>query len=188
MKKKPLNTEVRFLISAIIAILVASPCHAGSKTLLEAGNIGQIALPFSAALISLWKDDHIGFFQEAEGLIYTEAVVQGLKFSVHEKRPNGNNYQSFPSGHTASAFQAASYLQFRYGASYGLPAYAVASMVGFSRVNNQKHYWHDVAAGAAIATGIQYLITEKSYSLSQFFIAPYTDEHTRIGLVGGFSW
>ncbi len=38
----------------------------------------------------------------------------------------------------------------RYGWDYGIPAYAAASFVGYSRVESGKHYAHDVVAGAAI--------------------------------------
>ena len=38
----------------------------------------------------------------------------------------------------------------RYGWGYGVPAYALASFVGYSRVESRQHYAPDVIAGAAI--------------------------------------
>ena len=38
----------------------------------------------------------------------------------------------------------------------GVPAYALASFVGLSRVNDNKHYIHDVLAGATIGTAFGY--------------------------------
>ena len=57
------------------------------------------------------------------------AVVYVLKPLVDRTRPDGG-HQWFPSGHTASAFAGAAFLQMRYGWALGAPAYAVASFVG----------------------------------------------------------
>ncbi|MOA60857.1 PAP2 superfamily protein [compost metagenome] len=40
-----------------------------------------------------------------------------------------------------------------------MPAYVAAGAVGWSRVESDNHYWRDVIAGAAIATGFSYLFT-----------------------------
>ncbi len=82
-----------------------------------------------------------------------------LKRVVHETRPNGNPH-SFPSGHTTIAVAGAAFLQERYGWTYGVPAFAVASFVAYSRVRADKHWWHDVVAGAAVAIGIDTMLTE----------------------------
>ena len=59
------------------------------------------------------------------------------------------------------AFSGATFLQKRYGWSYGLPAYALATFVGYSRVAADRHHWWDCAAGAAIGWGITALVTER---------------------------
>lgn len=48
----------------------------------------------------------------------------------------------------------------RYGWEYGLPAYALASFVGYSRVESRQHYAHDVIAGASIGIVSSYLFTK----------------------------
>lgn len=78
---------------------------------------------------------------------------------MHERRPNGGN-QSFPSGHTSISFSAAEFMRERYGWEYGLPAYAVASFVGYSRVESNQHYPRDVVAGAAIGILSSYIFTK----------------------------
>jgi len=88
---------------------------------------------------------------KSEGLMLATTYL--LKNSVHEQRPDGSNYQSFPSGHTAQAFMAATFLSEEYGYRYKwLPyaAYAVASGTGLLRMANNKHYICDVLTGAAI--------------------------------------
>ena len=49
-----------------------------------------------------------------------------------------------------SAFAGAAYLQRRYGWGYAIPAYAVSTFVGYARVHNDKHHWHDILASAFV--------------------------------------
>ena len=89
-------------------------------------------------------------------------VVNGLKYSTHQTRPDGTDTRSFPSGHTATAFTTATILSKEYGhlspwVSVG--AYAVATTTGLMRIANNKHWLSDVMAGA----GIGILSTEFGY-------------------------
>ncbi len=76
-------------------------------------------------------------------------ATEALKFTFNEKRPNGGDH-SFPSGHTSFAFTGAEFIRKEYGGWWGVPAYGIASYVGFSRVRSHEHYTHDVLAGALI--------------------------------------
>jgi len=78
------------------------------------------------------------------------AVAGGLKLTVHERRPDGSDNRSFPSGHAARAFAGAELVRSEYGWGWGAAAYAVATGVGVLRVTGDHHYTHDVVAGAAI--------------------------------------
>ena len=42
-----------------------------------------------------------------------------------------------------------------------MPAYAVAAFVGYSRVQADRHHWHDVAAGAVLGWGASMLTTSR---------------------------
>ena len=84
-----------------------------------------------------------------------------LKELVHERRPDRSDNRSFPSGHTSVSFAAAATLEKRYGWRAGLPALAVASFVGFARVQADKHYVHDVLAGALIGGASGFLLTSR---------------------------
>lgn len=85
----------------------------------------------------------------ARAQIVAQATTQGIKYFAARTRPDGTD-RSFPSGHTSSVFATATVLQRHYGWKVGIPAYAVASYVGASRLNANKHYLSDVAFGAAL--------------------------------------
>ncbi len=79
-------------------------------------------------------------------------MVNGIKYGVNRTRPNGG-HNSFPSGHTATAFMGATLLAHEYGhKSIWIPisGYSVATATGIMRILNNKHYASDVLVGAAI--------------------------------------
>ncbi|EFK56339.1 phosphatase PAP2 family protein [Sphingobacterium spiritivorum] len=90
-------------------------------------------------------------------LIKGEAAMAGITYimkkTIHQQRPDGSNYESFPSGHTAQAFAAATFLSEEYKDKFHwMPyaAYGVAASVGTFRMVNNRHYISDVLVGAAI--------------------------------------
>lgn len=94
-------------------------------------------------------------------------TVLGLKSLVHEERPDGSSNNSFPSGHTATAFAGAEFLWQEYKDKsiwYGIAGYAVATGTGLFRIYNNRHWLTDVAAGA----GIGILSTKIAYWMNQY--------------------
>src|SRR5262249_2294602 len=83
------------------------------------------------------------------GQVMAELLTIGIKQGTRRARPEGSGF-SFPSGHTSASFASATVIQQHYGWKFGIPAYAIASYVGASRVEMRKHYLSDVAFGAAI--------------------------------------
>lgn len=80
-------------------------------------------------------------------------VTYSLKHAIHEKRPDGTDNHSFPSGHTSVAFCGATTLMHEYrkvSPWIGVAGYAVATGVAVDRVRRNRHHWEDVVAGAAI--------------------------------------
>ena len=74
-------------------------------------------------------------------------------FSKTAKDANGRNvYSSFPSGHTTVAFAAATVFASEYKNKPLVPiiAYSVASLIGVSRITENKHWATDVFVGAAV--------------------------------------
>jgi len=84
-------------------------------------------------------------------------IVQSMKFSFKELRPDGTDELSFPSGHTATAFTNASVLFYEYKDAniwYASSGYLFAAATGFLRIANNKHFTSDVLAGAGIGTAV----------------------------------
>ena len=159
------------MIAAGLMVFVLAPreAHAiSSKTWDTGATAGALGVPLAAGIISLLRHDEPGAFQLGFSYVATMGATEGLKYSINETRPNGGKH-SFPSGHAASAFAGAAYLMRRYGWKYGLPAEAASILVGYARVHNDKHYWHDILGSAVIA------------HISAFFIAkPYSRVHVSL--------
>jgi membrane-associated phospholipid phosphatase len=81
--------------------------------------------------------------------LLAEAMTIGVKQSVRRNRPEGSGF-AFPSGHTTASFASATVLERHFGWRVGVPAYAVAGLVGISRVQMRRHNLSDVAFGAAL--------------------------------------
>ena len=81
--------------------------------------------------------------------IVAQAMTLGVKMAVRRGRPDGTEF-SFPSGHTSVSFAAATVLQRHFGWTAGAPAYAFASYVAASRIQDKRHFLSDVAFGAVI--------------------------------------
>ncbi|WP_082685068.1 phosphatase PAP2 family protein [Hymenobacter sedentarius] len=87
----------------------------------------------------------------AKGEAVMLASTFAVKYLSRETRPNGDDNLSFPSGHTAQAFLAASivHTEFRDKSQwYGIGAYTIATSVAALRMINDKHWQSDVVAGA----------------------------------------
>ncbi|WP_254084698.1 phosphatase PAP2 family protein [Dawidia cretensis] len=104
-------------------------------------------------------------------LIKTEMMVGILTFSLKRitavPRPDTKQLTSFPSGHTAQAFAAATFMAREYGHKniwYSIGAYTVATGVGAMRVMNNRHWISDVMVGA----GIGILSTNMAYLTHQY--------------------
>ena len=102
-----------------------------------------------------------------KGELAMTASVFTLKSVTHQLRPDKSGYNSFPSGHTAQAFAAATFLSEEYkGRFHWMPyaAYGLAGSVGVMRLVNNKHYISDVLFGA----GLGYLSMKMSYWTHQY--------------------
>jgi membrane-associated phospholipid phosphatase len=102
--------------------------------------------------------------------IITAASVWSVKNITHEQRPDHSSFNSFPSGHAATAFASAEWLREEYPASPWAAAtgYAAAATTAALRVYNNRHWVSDVIAGAAFG----FLSTRMAYALN-----PWMERH-----------
>ena len=96
-------------------------------------------------------------------------LVNGIKYTAKEMRPDGSTANSWPSGHTATAFVGATLLHKEYGLTrspwWSVAGYGVATATGVMRVLNNRHWISDVMSGA----GIGILSTELGYAIGDLF-------------------
>ncbi len=143
----------------------------------DIGDVLQIALPGSAGLSTLFMRDKEGFWQFLKSYGGTVGLTYILKYSFNKPRPeSAADGHAFPSGHTSSAFSGASFIQRRYGWKYGVPAYALAVFVAYSRLEgeNDRHDVWDVLGGMLVGIGNTYIFT-----------TPYQKDHYEFSFYGG---
>ena len=130
------------------------------------GDVLQVALPLTACLITLSEKDYKSTRKFLFSFTSTSVLTYSLKYFTKKKRPEGRNrYDSFPSGHTSSAFSGASFIHIKYGWKLGVTSYLLAGIVGVSRMEGPDGYhdiW-DVLGGAVIGIGSTYLITKSNH-------------------------
>ncbi len=99
---------------------------------------------------------------------FMSIFVNGIKYSAKEMRPDGSTANSFPSGHTATAFTAATIMHKEYGltrsAWWSILGYGCATTTGIMRTLNNRHWISDVLVGA----GIGVISTDLGYMMSDF--------------------
>ena len=117
------------------------------------------------------------------------AITFPLKKITAVPRPDTGERNSFPSGHTAIAFAAATFMAKEYGHIskwYSIGAYSAATGVGVMRMMNNRHWVSDVLAGAAVgilSTNIVYLTHQytrghRKHGHSQTLVVPSYDGRT----------
>jgi membrane-associated phospholipid phosphatase len=139
------------MLLTMLSLATATPASALShRGWDQSGSIARDGLVAVAFGLPLVRGDWPGAEQAGLSLGGAFIVTEGLKHLIPERRPDGSDDRSFPSGHTSVRFAAAATLEKRYGWRVGVPAHVVAAFVGVSRVAAKKHYVGDVLVGAAI--------------------------------------
>ncbi|KQB41954.1 Phosphoesterase, PA-phosphatase related [Flavobacterium daejeonense] len=128
-------------------------------------------------------------------------TVESLKKITHVERPDGSSFNSFPSGHTATAFMGAELLYQEYkdvSPWYGISGYVVAAGTGAFRMYNNRHWLTDVVAGAGIGIlstkaaywlypSVNKLLSSKKHQNRKSAFLPYYDgKQFGFGLVSSF--
>jgi membrane-associated phospholipid phosphatase len=109
---------------------------------------------------------------------YAASTATVLKYTIREPRPNEHkDKNSFPSGHSTTAFAFGGYVFAEHGWQWGVPALALATLTGISRVNDNRHRVHDVLAGTTIGLAYAFGIAgvQGSKTVSTYQLIPLYD-------------
>lgn len=102
-------------------------------------------------------------------MLIMAGLTNSIKYSAKVMRPDGSTRNSFPSGHTATAFMNATFLHKEYehvNSMYSILGYSMSTYTGISRSLNNRHWISDILAGAGIgilSTELSYLIVDNFY-------------------------
>ncbi len=142
------------------------------ETVKTSTDILMFATPFAGLVTTFAIGDYKGTKELILGGATSVASSYLLKYSIQKERPDGSDCHSFPSNHTAMAFQGASFIHLRYGWKYAIPAYLVSGYVAWGRVYAKRHDCWDVLAGAAIGVGSSYIFTRPFVKKNNLTISP----------------
>ena len=160
-------------LSIALAIVMTYSGNSFAKpSIKEWGDFTQVIVPVYALGMTAYKKDGEGATQLVYSFAATQATVHGLKYIIDAERPDGSANDSFPSGHTASAFSGATFIHKRYGLESAIVPYLLAGFTGYSRIYADKHYFHDVLAGAVISGLFTWLFVSEYDSGIQLSVGP----------------
>jgi hypothetical protein len=130
---------------------------AGSQVLRQFGEFQwQVPVLLGGYSYSLWRQDeplHDFFRSTISAYTLTSLSTVAIKGIADTQRPS-NGFQDgrfgFPSFHASSSFAIAANIETWYGWPAGLPAYALAGLVGWSRIDQREHDLSDVVFGSLL--------------------------------------
>lgn len=117
------------------------------------GAIGMTAFVGGSVLISRHKpSEHFTEFSYTLAQAYSANLVltHAIKFAANRTRPDDADSLSMPSGHTSGSFTVSTVVWKYYGWKWGVPLYALSSMVGIARIEDSRHWPSDVIVGAGL--------------------------------------
>jgi len=169
----------RLVVFALLLVLILPAQQAWSENLIHrfAANESNSIAPFLVlGELSLARDGAVAKPEMVQGfkaLVTTGLLTEMLKYGIRERRPNSTSFDSFPSGHTSTAFAMATVLA-DYHPHYAVAAYAMATGIAWSRLEVGAHHIQDVFAGAA---------------LGYFTAKHFTNKHIEISATGAaYNW
>ena len=112
----------------------------------------------------------------------TSLTTVAIKGITDTQRPS-NEFQDgrfgFPSFHASSTFAIAANIEAWYGWQAGLPAYTLAGLVGWSRIDQREHDLSDVIFGSLLGytIGKSVALSRVSAAESRWRLSPWFEEN-----------
>lgn len=116
------------------------------------GDVGRTVLVGTATLLPA-PDQRSPRVNAGMCLLLIRMLTKVLKTAFPERRPDGEDNESFPSEHAAECVAAALIIEREHGVRLGAVASGLAAAVSMSRIEGRKHHPRDVVAGALIGAG-----------------------------------
>ena len=138
--------------AAAPAVRADSPARAASNFASGSGNIIYLAAAVGLPLVSDGSHSWNHALRAADAIGTSVILGEGLKNLFHEKRPDSNAHDSFPSGHATAAFAAATVESDLHPHEAPL-WFTGATLISYSRIRLHRHYGRDVIAGALLGYG-----------------------------------
>ncbi len=150
------SAGLAFIVLAVPALSLPvqadSPARSASKFASGSGNILFLAAGIGLPLLSDGHDGRNHSLRALDAVGTSVILSEGLKNLVHEKRPDSNAHDSFPSGHATAAFSVATVEASLHPHQAPL-WYLGAALISYSRLRLHRHTVADVLAGAALGAG-----------------------------------
>lgn len=116
-----------------------------------------------------------------QALAVTGATTLILKVACNTSSPDDERY-AWPSGHTSSSFAFAAVVNEYYGPWVGVPAIALAGLVGYQRLDSRVHDFSDVVFGGVLGYVVGTSIArDNKAQFPELFgmqLIPFTDPQT----------
>jgi membrane-associated phospholipid phosphatase len=152
--------------------------------------IGSPAAHFPATALwyALSAQNRDEFNRERAWTMMTALAINGLttvglKAIRDNDTPNGSRW-AWPSGHTSSSFTVASVLDEFYGPKVGIPAYALAGLVGYRMMDTGDHWASDVVFGATLGWVVGHTVAgkHKKLEIAGFKVLPHIGNASGMGM------
>ncbi len=170
--------------------------HTGATVFRLLGDPGSLVMASGIYLVGRFdkqrRTEDLGL-HTAESIVLADVVTGTLKFTAGRARPyasadnaanfqlfrglKSDDYRSFPSGHTTSAFAFAAAVSSetqrwwpRTRWIIGPVLYGGATLTGMSRIYNRQHWASDVMSGAAIGTFVAVKVVRYQHSHPENFL------------------
>jgi len=150
------------------------------------GNPGTHFAIAGAMLLTSMAANDVEHYEKSRSLINALAingvVTLGLKGLARTDSPNRDPF-GWPSGHTSSTFCFAMVMHEHYGPLAGIPLFALATFVGYERVDARNHDLSDVVSGALLGIAIGHAVASNhKIKFLGMDVVPYVDPRGGVGL------
>lgn len=137
------------------------------------GAVWGSGLPGAGIALVQWGVDREAGIAHGEAMAFASLSHISLVLLARRERPgSATEWNSFPSGHSTSAFATATALSYSYGPLAAATLYPLAAFTAMARVSDDRHWFSDVVAAAFI--GIYWgRATSFHHEKSAFTLTPH---------------